>query len=192
MGIYGAMDDPSAVQGNTGAKLQLSSPPSDEHPRVRRRRQRATARKPVDYGGKTKLLTLDDLDRRTRAATRALDLQDKLISERGGTENLSALRVEVLRSVAVLSAMVEDLQARWLMGEKTDVAVISTVINARRREAELIGLDPLPRDVSPDLRDYLAGKRPGESVDSSAASSATRVASEAEQRTGESPNGDGA
>ena len=35
---------------------------------------------------------------------------------------------------------------------------IATLLNARRRDAELIGIDPEPIDVTPDLRTYLAQK----------------------------------
>src|SRR5262249_21102030 len=82
---------------------------------------------------KRKLITLDDLDRRCRAAQRALDLQDRLVAERGGVEHLSVLRFEMARSVAVLSAMAEDMQARWLSGEDVNPTDIATLLNARRR-----------------------------------------------------------
>jgi hypothetical protein len=115
---------------------------------------------------KRRLITLEDLDRRCRAAQRALDLQDRLVAERGGAEGMSVLRFEMTRSVAVLSAMVEDMQARWLSGEGVEPTDIATLLNARRREAELIGLDPAPRDVTPALSDYLASRAASEPVDS--------------------------
>jgi hypothetical protein len=109
-------------------------------------------------GGKSRLLTLDDLDRRTKAAQRAFDLHDRLVAERGGAESMSVLRYSMTRSVAVLSAMVEDMQVKWLRGERVDPAAIATLLNARRREAEIIGIDPELKDVTPDLKTYLAGK----------------------------------
>jgi hypothetical protein len=50
--------------------------------------------------------------------------------------------------------MVEDAAARWLNGEPVDPAGIATLLNARRRDAELIGIDPEPRDVTPDPLEY--------------------------------------
>jgi hypothetical protein len=69
---------------------------------------------------------------------------------------MSVLRYSLTRSVAVLSAMIEDQQARWLRGEKIDPSQIATLLNARRREAELIGLDPEPKDVTPSIHAYPA------------------------------------
>jgi hypothetical protein len=133
-------------------------------------------------------LTLDDLDRRTLAAQRALAMHERLVAERGGAENLSILRYEMTKSVAVLSAMVEDLQVRWLKGEPIDSAAIGTLLNARRREAEVIGIDPAPRDVTPDLREYLAQKSsPEASPVRSADGPAIPVAADPENESTDSP-----
>ena len=35
------------------------------------------------------------------------------------------------------------------------LGAIATLLNARRREAEIVGIDPLPKDVTPDLKTYL-------------------------------------
>ena len=124
---------------------------------------------------KARLLTLSDLDKRTKAAQRALDLHERLVAERGGSEVLSVLRYQMTQSVAVLCAMIEDLQAKWISGQSIDPATIATLLNARRREAELIGIDPAPRDITPALCDYLAAKPP--------------VIPDAGNRTSDVPNG---
>ena len=110
-------------------------------------------------GPKSRLLTLDDLDRRTKAAQRAFDMHDRLVAERGGAESMSVLRYSMTRSVAVLSAMVEDLQVKWLRGERIEPTLIATLLNARRREAEIIGIDPAPKDVTPSLSSYLESQK---------------------------------
>ena len=51
--------------------------------------------------------------------------------------------------------MIEDVTVRWLKGEEIDPTQLLAVINARRREVELIGIDPEPLDVTPDLKSYL-------------------------------------
>jgi hypothetical protein len=104
---------------------------------------------------KTRLMTLGDLDRRTRVAARAFELADRLLSER---QPAGELRQAITRDVALLCVMIEDAAARWLAGEPIDPSAIATLLNARRRDAELIGIDPELKNVTPDLRTYLAQK----------------------------------
>ena len=103
-----------------------------------------------------KLVTLEDLDRRTRAAQQAFEFRDKLLAERGGA--VSLLRQQMISTIAVLNAMVEDGCTRWLAGQEIDQNALLSLINARRREAEMIGLNPDPKDVTPHLDDYLKRK----------------------------------
>jgi hypothetical protein len=107
---------------------------------------------------KNKLLTIEDLDQRTRAAQKATEFRDRLMSERGGADRLSLLRQSMIGTLAVLNAMIEDGLTRWLSGQDVDHAALLSLINARRREAELIGLDPEPKDVTPGLDSYLNRK----------------------------------
>jgi len=107
---------------------------------------------------KNKLLTIEDLDQRTKAAQKASDFRDRLISERGGADRLSLLRKSMIGTLAVLNSMIEDGLARWIDGQEIDHAALLSLINARRREAELIGLDPEPKDVTPGLDSYLKRK----------------------------------
>jgi hypothetical protein len=107
----------------------------------------------VQKGHKTRLLTIDDLDRRTRAASRALELSERLLNER---RPAGELRKAITRGVALLTTMIEDQATRWLSGEPVDPAGIATLLNARRRDAELIGIDPEPKDVTPTLAEIAA------------------------------------
>ena len=117
----------------------------------------------TDDKPKTQLLTLDDLDRRTRAGQRAFEFADRLISERGGAQSMGILRATMVKSVAVLSAMIEHAQACWLAGDPVNLNELATLLNARRREAEKIGLDPDPKDITPSLeailRDFDTGDK---------------------------------
>ena len=169
------MQTEMAISGNSGATgAQISA--------------KKSRRKPPP-GLTVKLLTLDDLDRRTRAAGRALELQETLVNERGGAGSLSVLRLSMTRSVAVLCAMVEDMQARWLLGEPIDPAAIATIMNARRREAEVVGIDPLPKDVTPDLADYLAAKQAAAASESRSDIITTPDSGKPANRTSEAPIG---
>jgi hypothetical protein len=100
--------------------------------------------------GKAKLLTLADLDLRTKAAQRALDMRDRIVAERGGPESMGTVRLAMADSLAVLSAMIESEATRWLSGQPVDTALLATLVNARGREAERVGLVPDPQVIDPD------------------------------------------
>jgi hypothetical protein len=51
-----------------------------------------------------------------------------------------------------------DAIVRWLRGEPISLSELATLLNCRRRDAELIGLDPAPRDITPDIATYMAQK----------------------------------
>jgi hypothetical protein len=113
--------------------------------------------------GKMRLPSLDDLDKRTAAYREATDLRDKLASERGGADNLDVRTLASIESWAVASTIIKGLEVSWLQGLPVDFAEYSAMLNARRREGELIGA-PKPRDVTPSLRKYLSDHHGGEAA----------------------------
>ena len=75
-----------------------------------------------------------------------------------GVEHLGALKAAMADSVALLSTMVADLQTKGLLGHSIDPGILATLINARRREAEAIGIDPQILDATPSLAEYIKRK----------------------------------
>ena len=55
--------------------------------------------------------------------------------------------------------LIESCEARWLAGETVELADYLAAINAQRRVLATIGLERRPRDVTPDLKTYIAGKQ---------------------------------
>jgi hypothetical protein len=109
---------------------------------------------PPKRGGKARLLSLEhDIDRRTVAGKRALELRDRLIAERGGLETMGTMRAVLANDLAVCSAMIESELTRWLRGEAIDVAQLSVLLNCRRRDAALLGIDPDPKNTTITLDD---------------------------------------
>jgi hypothetical protein len=101
--------------------------------------------------GKVRLLTLADLDSRTRAAKHALELRDGFLSDLGGADYASTAKRELAQRASILGAMLEDQEARWLRGDGTDLAEYCTLVNAQRRVLSDIGLERRQRDVTPPL-----------------------------------------
>lgn len=111
-------------------------------------------------GGKSRLLSLADLDQRTRAYQRTRDLIEEIEADLGGAAQLSVGARQLIQRAAVTGALLEDQEARWLAGEAIDPALYATLGNAQRRLFESVGLRRVPRDVTPSLKDYLAQRRP--------------------------------
>jgi hypothetical protein len=75
---------------------------------------------PVTRAGKVRLRSLDELDQRTAAARRARDLVAELKSDLGG--DLSTAQRELVKRAALLGAILEDHEVRWLQREPADPA----------------------------------------------------------------------
>jgi hypothetical protein len=113
---------------------------------------------PQTAGRKARLRTLADLDKRTNAAKLTFELRDRIMSDLGGADRLSAMQMEVIDNVAVMGAMLRDAAAGYLTGEPTDLAEFTTLANAQRRLLADLGFQRVPRDVTPDLQNYIKGR----------------------------------
>ncbi len=116
-----------------------------------------TAGSPGGASPKVRLLTLKDLDGRTRASRMAKDIFETLVQERGGADQMNAAQLEAAETYAVLTAMVKSGLTGWLDGQQVDAVEIATILNARRREAQAMG-GPEPRDITPSIHDYVASR----------------------------------
>lgn len=106
-------------------------------------------------GGKVRLLSLDDIDGRTRAAQHVKNTRQDVIADLGGEEQLSTLERAAVDHVALLDAMAKDVGARWLQGEAVDPSAVPTLVNAFNRSAAILGWRRRSKDVTPDLADYM-------------------------------------
>jgi hypothetical protein len=107
-------------------------------------------------GSKARLLSLDDLDRRTRAFQTAAEMKSAIIGDLGGADQLSTLELIQAENAAVGAAVLRDLQVRWLRGEEVEAATLATVENVFNRTAAALGTKRRTRDVMPTLDQYTA------------------------------------
>jgi len=105
--------------------------------------------------GKLQLRSLSDLDGRTSAAREAFGLRDALANDLGGREALSAMQQAIVNNAALLGAMLQNLGARYLAGEKADPSEFALLANAQRRLLADLGLERRARNVTPSLRSYV-------------------------------------
>jgi hypothetical protein len=136
--------------------------------------------KPAD-GGKARLLTLGDLDGRTNSARQARALIAAIEDDLGGADRLSASERVLAARAGVATAMIEHLEAVWLSGRGLDVGAYSTLLNSVTRTLRTLGLKRQPRDITPNLADYVAER----ATDSAPADApATQAAPAPGKRTG--------
>jgi hypothetical protein len=109
----------------------------------------------ADGSGKLRLMTLADLDRRTGAAYRAHSMVKAIHEDLGGADRLSTGERSLIQRAALLDALAEDLEARWLLGQSIDTGTLCAIANCQRRLLETVGLKRKPRDVT-RLSTYLA------------------------------------
>jgi hypothetical protein len=109
-------------------------------------------------GGKARLISLADLDGRTRSALMARDTLAGLLSDLGGEDVASVAERQIAQRAAVLAAVAEDLEARLLQGDEVDVDELLAVGNAQRRLLATIGLERRSKDVTPSTAAYLAAR----------------------------------
>ena len=114
---------------------------------------------PPERAGKARLLSLKDLDQRSRAYTTAVNTQAAIVSDLGGEGQLSTLEGLLARHAALNAAMIEDSYTRWLMGEPVPMAELIPAQNTFLRIAQALGIQRRPKDVTPlDLNSYLEAK----------------------------------
>jgi len=67
---------------------------------------------------KVRLVSMDQIDRRTKAAQLALEAKQAVIGDLGGLDQLSTLERLACEHAAMASAVTADAYARWLKGEQ--------------------------------------------------------------------------
>lgn len=119
----------------------------------------AKARSAVTNGSKF----LPDIDGRSTWARRARDIVAQLIEDRGGEDLTSEAERLILRRAAVLAVQTEQFESKFAEANskgnvvsREDLDLYQRLANSMRRLLESVGLDRVARDITPDLRDYLA------------------------------------
>jgi hypothetical protein len=95
-------------------------------------------------------------DGRASQARRFRDLVRAFISDAGGAENLSEVKLGLLRRLAALTVMSEDIEGRAIAcGEPVDIAVYCQIASTSVRLSQRLGIERVPRDITLPLRERL-------------------------------------
>ena len=101
------------------------------------------------------VLSMQDLYRRTKAAQTAVATKSAIMSDLGGEDRLSTLERLQCENAAMASAVLRDMQVRWLQGEEVSVMEMVSVENVFNRTATALGTKRRPKDVM-GIEAYLA------------------------------------
>jgi hypothetical protein len=98
---------------------------------------------------------LPDVDGRSLIARRYKDITAAILSDQGGAACCSESRVQLIRRFAAAAVLAERLESRLANGESVDIQEHATLSSTLVRLASRIGIDRVPRDVTPSLAEYL-------------------------------------
>jgi hypothetical protein len=123
--------------------------PGSKDTRLRRRR-----------AVKVALPTTATLDLRTRSGRLYISTRDAIISDLGGRDALSRAELELIDRAAGLVTRLSAADAEMLSGAPQSLGPgeYSTLSNSLNRILCTLGLQRRPKDVTPDLTDYIASK----------------------------------
>jgi hypothetical protein len=130
----------------------------DESPTVAAPKPRGArkvyARSRVSNGNKL----LAGVDGRTLVARRFRDLVLQIVNDQGGADQLAEARLQLIRRFSAAAVIAESMESRLANGEAIDIAEHALLCSTLVRIAQRIGINRLPKDMTPDLRDYLESK----------------------------------
>jgi hypothetical protein len=106
-------------------------------------------------GERVRLLSLDDLDRRTGAYRKTVELIEAIESDAGGRDQLSTGQRQLVQRAAVTGALLEEIETRWLRGEDIDPAIYAMLGNAQRRLLVEVGLKRVPKELNGHDRELI-------------------------------------
>ena len=91
----------------------------------------------------------------TAVGLRWKDIRDQIEEDLGGANYLSEIERQLVRRCTQLSIEAERMEAERAKGGEIDIEQYAAITNALGRAAQRIGFKRRPRDVTPDLRDYI-------------------------------------
>lgn len=105
---------------------------------------------------------LAGVDGRSAVFRRYRDILASLITDMGGDP--SEAQLQIARRAASLAVWCEEQDASAANGTSLDIAAYTTASNTLRRLLADLGLERRARDITPDLRSYLASKADGQAA----------------------------
>ena len=103
---------------------------------------------------------LPGVDGRSPWVRRCKDVIAAHLSDLGGEDNTSAAERSIIRRASVLTVELERLEAKFALADAasdSDLDLYQRAAGNLRRLLEAVGLQRRPRNLTPNLKDYLEG-----------------------------------
>jgi len=104
---------------------------------------------------------LPGIDGRSAVARRYRDISGAIIIDQGGIDRCSESRLQLIRRFAAAAVLAEQLEGRLANGEQVDINEHATLSSTLVRLAAKIGIDRVPKDVTPSLHELLQAEADG-------------------------------
>jgi hypothetical protein len=134
--------------------------------RIRRGRQRPmdpALPSPKYKNGRSRVTNHRDLlpgwDGRSAGGRRYRDLVCQIAVDQGGLDRCSEARIQLVRRFAASCVMAEEMESRLVNGEKISIVEHALLCSTLVRIAHRIGINRVPKNVTPDLQDYLERRK---------------------------------
>ena len=101
------------------------------------------------------MLTRQNLDGRTRARKQFDAIASGIADDLKGSGELSTIKLHLIETFAGCAIIISAINARLLSGESIDVTEHSQAASTLVRLASRLGIDRVPRDVTPSLDDII-------------------------------------
>jgi hypothetical protein len=132
---------------------------------------------------------LPDVDGRSVIARRYRHVVGAILTDQGGEDRCSESRKQLIRRFAAAAVLAEQLEGRLANGEQINIAEHATLSSTLVRLASRIGIDRMPRDVTPTLRQYLGARATETATSESDAPDPNETSADLEDLANELPNG---
>jgi hypothetical protein len=101
-----------------------------------------------------RLLNLRDVDcRKVTAAKQVRTFARRLAADLG--DDLSMAQAQLVQRAAVLAALLEDHEARFLLGKDASIGDYCQMASIQKQLLALLGLKRVARDITPSVADYI-------------------------------------
>jgi hypothetical protein len=114
--------------------------------------RKSHARSRVTNGGDL----LPDVDGRSIVARRYRDIMSAILVDQGGAGRCSESRIQLIRRFSASAVLAEMMEARLANGEAIDISEHALLCSSLVRLASKIGINHVPRDITPSVADYVA------------------------------------